>query len=233
MIKSSFSVMQPYIFPYLGYYQLVSSVESFVFYDDVTFIKGGYINRNSILLNGHPHRFTLPLIQASSNKKIKDIDCHDKTSKILKSIEQSYSKAPYFLEVMPIIEKVMTGSDRRLSTLASSSIIEVFKYLNISKEFFNSSELNYERRNEAAVKLILMSKTLDKSNYVNPLGGEKLYNKDYFLEHDLELHFLKKRDVAYFQGNNKEFFDNLSMIDVLMWCSKNEIHELLTKYEII
>ena len=74
----SFAVMQPYLFPYLGYYQLVSAVDKFVYYDDVTFIKGGYINRNNILSNGKAQRFTIPVPGMSSNTLINEL-CFDRS----------------------------------------------------------------------------------------------------------------------------------------------------------
>ena len=54
------AIMQPYIFPYLGYFQLVNCVDTFVFYDDVNFIKRGWINRNKILINGKEVLLSFP-----------------------------------------------------------------------------------------------------------------------------------------------------------------------------
>ena len=59
------AIMQPYLFPYMGYWQLMKAVDRFVIYDDVNYIKGGWINRNRILVNGEPAYFTIPLDQAS------------------------------------------------------------------------------------------------------------------------------------------------------------------------
>ena len=59
MIK--IAVMQPYAFPYFGYLQLMKAVDHFVFMDDVTFIKKGFMNRNKIIANGKEQLFTIPV----------------------------------------------------------------------------------------------------------------------------------------------------------------------------
>ena len=83
------AIMQPYIFPYIGYFQLINAVDTFVFYDDVKFIKRGWINRNKILVNGEESLITFPCIKVSQNKEIREIeiDLSDKQyEKILKTI---------------------------------------------------------------------------------------------------------------------------------------------------
>lgn len=226
------AVMQPYIFPYIGYYQLVYSVDTFVFYDDVNFINRGYVNRNNILVNGEVKLFTIPLIKASQNKKILDIYCQENVSKIIKTIHQSYSKAPYFNAVMPIVEKVLTSENRSLSYISSSSIKAVFEYLGIEREFILSSSLTYDRSEPAADKLISICKLFNSDSYINSIGGMSLYNKDYFSLQGINLEFIKKENTIYTQYES-DFVDNLSMLDVMMWCSKDNIIKLLGQYRII
>lgn len=226
------AIMQPYIFPYIGYYQLVYSVDTFVFYDDVNFINRGYLNRNNILVNGEAKLFTIPLIKASQNKKILDIYCQENVSKVIKTIHQSYSKAPYFNVVMPIIEKVFTSENRNLSYISSSSIVAVFEYLGIERDFVFSSDLNYDRNDSAADKLINICGLYGSRNYINSIGGMNLYSKEYFSLKGINLEFIKKEDTAYKQYENN-FIDNLSILDVMMWCSKEDIIKLLSQYRII
>lgn len=226
------AVMQPYIFPYIGYYQLVNAVNTFVFYDDVTYIKNGYINRNFILSNGVKNRFTISLNQASSNKLINDINCHNNVKKTIKTIQQSYSKAPNFSSVMSIVEKVLMSENRNVAHIASQSIVAVFEYLGIKREFVSSSELDYDRNLDAAEKLVSICELYESSHYINSIGGKELYTKEYFYNKGIKLEFIEKQKVSY-QQNNNEFIDNLSMIDVLMWCSKEEVISLLKEYKIV
>lgn len=225
-------VMQPYLFPYLGYYQLVFHCDKFVFYDDVNFIKGGYINRNNILSNGKKQLFTMPVEQASSFKKINDLSFQPNTKKIIKSIEQAYSKAPYFNEVMPLVSRVLNSNNRNVSSIASFSVIAIFEYLQLEKDFYFSSQLDYNREQAAANKLYAICDLFGADKYCNSLGGQKLYSKKCFLENGIDLSFISMGAINYQQCKN-EFVEGLSMIDVLMWNSKKEVIKLLTEYRLV
>ncbi len=135
------AIMQPYLFPYIGYFQLINASDKFVFYDDVNFIKGGWINRNYILSNGEKQLFTLHLQGASSFKKINEIKIGGNSAKILKFISQAYVKAPHFSNIIPIIENIFSGVSQKttISDIAIRSIKEVCQYLNINKEMEISS----------------------------------------------------------------------------------------------
>lgn len=223
--------MQPYLFPYLGYYQLVSSVEKFVFYDDVTFIKRGYINRNNILSNGKSQRFTIAVPGMSQNILINKLSFDTNVKKQLKSIEQVYSKAPFFKDVYPIIESVLTDEKRNVEHICRLSITKVMDYLEIEKSYYYSSELSYKRDEPAAKKLVNISKCLDINEYINSPGGRSLYNKEYFLEHGVKLKFIDIGEYQYNQ-NSDVFVPHLSMIDVLMWNDKSSVLSLLEKYSV-
>lgn len=227
-----FAVMQPYLFPYLGYYQLVNAVDKFVFYDDVTFIKGGYINRNNILSNGKSQRFTIPVPGMSSNKLINTLEFDPNVKKILKSIEQNYKKAPYFYDIFPVVESILNNEDRNVANMGAKSICAVFDYLGIEKDIYFTSELEYEREQSAADRLISISKLLRCSEYINSPGGIELYKKQYFEKSGVNLSFIKMDEISYFQGGDT-FVPYLSMIDILMWNNKAEVVELLSKYKLV
>ncbi|EIO4059130.1 WbqC family protein [Vibrio vulnificus] len=227
------AVMQPYLFPYLGYYQLVYAVDKFVFYDDVNYIKGGFINRNNILANGTSQRFTIPVEQASSFKKISELSFSENVRKQLMSIEQAYSKAPYFKDVFPIIQKVLSSENRDVTYVCRQSIEAVFLYLGIEKSTILSSDLDYSRDQSAADKLVSIAGLLNCNEYVNSPGGKELYNKAYFKERGVDLSFIGMKLVDYPQGNDKDFLPYLSMIDVLMWNDKDSVKSFLDKYVLV
>lgn len=228
----SCAIMQPYLFPYLGYYQLVYSAEKFVFYDDVNFIKRGYINRNNILVNGIAQRFTIPVPGATQNEKINTFEFSTDVKKVLKTIEQSYKKAPYFQEVYKIVEAVLTSKNRSVTDICRLSVEKVFDYLDIRKQYYISSELEYDRDISAADKLISISKNLNCTHYINSPGGIELYNKDYFKERGIDLSFIQMVASTYSQ-NGDNFVPYLSMIDVLMWNNKEQVKRLLEQYELL
>ncbi|WP_084977037.1 WbqC family protein [Plesiomonas shigelloides] len=226
------AVMQPYIFPYLGYYQLVNMADVFILYDDVNFIKGGYINRNNILVDRAAQRFTLPVPGASSNKKICELNFSPDTKKILKTISQAYSKAPFYSDVYPLIEMVLQTEERSIAAVCQVGIKSVFDYLSVDKKIIKSSDLTYDRGASPADRLIEITKSFDDFVYVNSVGGQSLYDKDYFDTRGVELKFMRMKSVQYSQGEG-EFIPNLSMIDVLMWCDKDCIKNLLSEYGLV
>jgi hypothetical protein len=230
------AVMQPYIFPYMGYFQLVSAVDTFIFYDDVNFIKQGWINRNNILVNEKKQVITFPCIGISSFKKINEVEINlkdKKNRKILKTIEQSYAKAPYFSDVFELILKIFAGEHHNIASLAADSVIKTCSYLGIKKEFQFSSKKHSESLNmDRADRLVNICTKEQSTHYINPIGGQELYNKTYFKERGIQLDFLEPAMTEYKQFEN-EFVPYLSIIDVLMFNSKEETLKRLNKYNLI
>jgi hypothetical protein len=224
------AVMQPYLFPYIGYYQLVYASDVFVIYDDVTFIKQSYINRNSILVNEKSQRFTLPIPGASSNTLIQNLS-YTVDKKILKTIQQAYRKAPFYNDVIGLISSVFTSEDRSVAKLNEKSLRLVFEYLGLEKKFVFASELVYGREVHRAERLVSLSKMFNCDHYINSPGGKELYEKQYFLDQGVKLDFIDSQITAYKQLSS-EFVPHLSMIDILMNCSKEQIIQMLSNYRL-
>lgn len=228
-------IMQPYFFPYMGYWQLINAVDKYVIYDDVNFIKNGWINRNNILLNGKKYLVTLPLDGASSFLLINQIRTTSKTKdkeKVLKTIVQSYKKAPYFENVISIVENTIMNESKFICDALIYSIKSVINYLDIKTEILISSELDKDNSLSSEDKVIHICKLLNGNNYLNAIGGQELYNKSNFEKQNLQLSFLKMNQQSYKQLSN-DFIPNLSMIDVLMFNSPSSIREMLNDYEVI
>ncbi len=226
--------MQPYVFPYIGYYQLVNAVDNFVFLDDVNFINKGWINRNNILVNGRATLFTIPLKDASQNRLINEIKVADVKglSKILRSIEMTYKKSPQFLNVFPLIETIFQKSGDLISEIAKESVKEVFNYLDIKKKITDSSDKYNNNNLKGQDRIIDIAVLENASEYYNPIGGVELYEPGKFKEKEIELHFLKNIPVTYKQ-QGVDFVPFLSIIDVLMYNSKIETKEMLKSYELL
>ena len=228
------AIMQPYFFPYLGYWQLLNAVDIYVVYNDVTFIKGSWINRNNILLNGECHLITIPLENASSFKKIKDTQIvkNDKIiNKIIRTLEAAYKKAPYFDIVIPMIVDLLT-SNKNISELNYQSILKIADYLNLNTKIVLSSDIDKNDELKGQDKVIHINKLLGADTYYNAIGGMELYSKAVFHENGIKLNFLKMNDVCYKQFDN-DFVAYLSIIDVLMFNSVEQVRELLEAYTLI
>ena len=228
-------IMQPYFFPYIGYFQLINAVDKFVVYDDVTFIKQGWINRNNILLNDKASLFTVPLDGASSNKLIHEIPVRNLAvwrKSFYKTITQNYKKAPFFEPTLKILELVLNTDVPDISRLCFNSLQYTLAYLEINTQVIPSSRI-YNNQNlkaqERVIDICLREKAL---HYINPIGGALLYAPDIFRKNGLALNFLKSRPILYKQFKN-EFVPWLSMIDVLMFNSPAEIKQLLNQYDLV
>ena len=233
------AVMQPYIFPYIGYFQLIQATDVFVFYDDVNFIKGGWIHRNRLLVNNSDILFTVPLLKPSSFRKLNEIEINTKIyktwkEKFFRTIKQSYSKAPFYKEVLPLIESVFTSVDSvNIGKLAARSVMEICNYLDIKTQFIFSSERFAESQNMGRTdRLLYIAKLLKSHTYINTIGGKELYKTEDFIKEEIVLKFIKTGEVVYPQYAHK-FIPNLSIIDVLMFNSKEEIQKMLNSYELI
>lgn len=224
--------MQPYLFPYIGYFQLINAVDMFVIYDDVNFIKQGWINRNKILLNGKEFLFTLKIDGASSYKKINEISVGKYNHKLLKTIEQGYKLAPYYHSVYPIIEMIILQKDLNLARYVSYSIKLIAEYLKLSTEFIFSSNIEKNNQLKSQEKVIEICRLLKADQYYNSIGGQELYSRQAFSKENINLRFLRTKAISYRQFDNN-FVQGLSLIDVMMFNSVEEIKLILDEYELI
>lgn len=226
------AIQQPFIFPYIGYWQLLKVSDTFVIFDDVNYVQKGYINRNSILIGGKSHRFNLELIGASQNKLINEIELVKNNTKFLKTIFLAYKKAPYFNTVYPILEDILSWPETNLSKFLGYSMEKISDYLQIKNNIIYSSNIEKDSTLKRQDKVIDISKRLEASDYVNFIGGQKLYSKEEFAANGIKLMFLKTKIIEYKQFNN-EFIPNLSIIDILMFNSIEEVNKMLKEYELI
>ncbi|MDH5710397.1 MAG: WbqC family protein [Gammaproteobacteria bacterium] len=229
------AIMQPYIFPYIGYFHLIQSSSMFVFYDDVHYIMRGWINRNRILNQEHDLLFTVPLAKASRNKLINEIspafDNRWKDS-FYRSLAHNYKKAPFFNEA---IDSVMSPFSREyddITDLAIESILSVYSYLGMHFNYTKSSIFSPETKDmDSADRLIEITKKFGFVDYVNAPGGSSLYSKEYFQSQGVNLFFVKSHPIQYKQYHGN-FVPGLSAIDLLMFCSKSKIIDFFSSYSL-
>lgn len=229
-------IMQPYFMPYIGYWQLINAVEKFVILDDVNYIMRGYINRNSILLDGKPYRFTIPIEKASQNKLIMDTKLNftpDKKQDFLLTVSNAYRKAPYFENVMSMIEDVVNNPKIDLTAFIRYSLERVMQYLDLHTEILLSSEIEKNLECKGEERIIAICKKLDADTYINPCGGRKLYHRDAFEKEHMQLFFLDtQNDYIVYKQAQQEFTGNLSIIDIMMFNDIEKIQDFLERYEL-
>ena len=227
------AIMQPYFFPYIGYFQLLNAVDEFVIYDNIQYTKKGWINRNRVLVNGKDEYISLSLKKDSDYLDVKDRFLSDTWAavdrkKMLNRITESYRKAPYFKEVFHLIEECILCEHSNLFLFILNSIEKINNYLSITTPIVISSTLDLNTELKAVDKVMEICKKRNATHYLNPIGGLELYNKEHFEASDLALNFIKTNPFKYKQFEN-EYVPFLSIIDVLMFNSKEEVIQLVNK----
>ena len=224
------AIIQPYFFPYIGYFQLMNAVDEFVVYDNIQYSKKGWINRNRILVNGSASYISIPLRKDSDYLDVRDRYLADNwcrnRKKILNRITEAYRRAPQFASVYPIIEKSVLCGESNLFQFISHSLSLVKEYLEIRTPLIISSTIPVDQSINAESRVIAICKERRASTYLNPIGGVALYNKEVFTSAGIDLFFLKSGNIRYRQFNYG-FTPCLSIIDVMMFNEKDVIRQYL------
>lgn len=227
--------MQPYLFPYLGYFQLLSAVDTFVCLDDVNFIKKGWIHRNNFLLNGEPKLFTFALSKISQNRLIKDhqfADIDGARRDFMQLMEQSYSAAPNYRDVLDLLKRIFSIKTSVISDFISHSLREICLHLNVKTEIISSSDIAKDAGLTGQDRIIEIVKKCGGGRYINPVGGISLYDGGAFAREGIRLSFLQTMPVTYRQFGDP-FTPNLSIVDLLMFNTNESMDNFLRKYELI
>ena len=231
------AIMQPYFLPYVGYFQLIGAVDAFILYDNIEYTKKGWINRNRMLVNGNDVYFTLPLKSDSDfldvSKRFLASSFEVDKIKLIRKFSESYRKAPFYEQGMTLINDIFSSDERNLFNFIFQSLKKVCSYLELNTQFRISSTLDIDHELRAEDKVIAICKHECASVYINPVGGLNLYANERFFQNGINLYFLKSHPLIYNQFSS-EFKNWLSIIDVIMFNSKDQIKTyLLTGYELI
>ncbi len=205
--------MQPYFFPYLGYWQLLHAVDTFVIFDDVNYKKKGYIDRNTILVNGNPTYIKLEIVNSSQNRLINSIILGNNRTKLLKTIELAYKKSDCFNIFFPEVEKILKIDEGNLAKFLEHSIRTIADFLQINTKIVVSSEINCAK--SGSEKIIPLVKDLRGDTYINMNSGRNLYKAKDFFDAGIGLEFLDTYQTPYQQHSANRFVPNLSILDLL------------------
>lgn len=227
--------MQPYFFPYIGYFQLIASVDVFIVYDNIKYTKKGWISRNRMLQNGRDVMFSLSLKSDSDYLNVceRTLAADFNRDKLLNQFKGAYRRAPYFEQTFPLLEKIVRYEDKNLFGFLHHSIVKVCEHLEISTQIRISSEIAIDHELKSQDKVLALCEAVGASTYVNAIGGMELYSKDVFRNKGIDLKFIRSLSLEYPQLGN-EFVPWLSIIDVMMFNSLDTINTgILTNYELI
>lgn len=226
------AVLQPYLFPYLGTFQLARRVDHFVFFDDVAFIKKGYIHRNAVLLDGQAHAFTTPVKNASQNRTIVEHEYVGDWQPLLALLQRAYARAPFFEPVFALAQRVLLHRDENVARKNARSMAAVFAYLGLPFAHGFSSALALPAALRASARVRAVCRAEGAGTYVNPAGGRALYDAADFARDGMALRFCSMRPLRYPQPA-EPFVPHLSMLDVLMHCAPAQVVALLDACDLV
>lgn len=229
-------IMQPYFFPYLGYFQLMHAVDRFVVYDDVQFIKNGWINRNRLLAQGGaPRYFTIPLDGASPNKLICEVGVQPRehwTRKLRQQILHAYARAKFKEEVVGLLDKAIGPASQYVVDYARRSILVVAEYLGLGCTIIKSSRVYSNSHLTAQARVLDICRQEHASGYINAPGGRALYDVTEFRRQNVDLAFVEPRLRAYPQCKAEVFVPGLSILDLVANLSRDDLRAYLADYEV-
>lgn len=229
------AIMQPYFFPYIGYFQLIAAVDQFIVYDNIKYTKKGWVNRNRMLRNGSGVTFSLPIKGGSDSLDVRErrLSSDFNRKKLLDQFHGAYHRAPYFAEVFPVIEEIISHDDNNLFGYIYHSIIKICQYLDISAEIMVSSTVPIHHDLKGEEKVLAFCRQIGARTYINAIGGIELYSRETFLAHGIELRFIKSKMIEYPQFANS-FVPWLSIIDVMMFNRRDELRRKVVQcYDLI
>lgn len=225
--------MQPYFFPYIGYFQLIAASDVFVIHDDVQYIKSGWVNRNKISNNGKISWITFPVLKASHQCRINERFYQGDQrirERLLRGIKTPYRNAPRFREIYPLLLDIMNFAETNVAAFNSNLIRKISHYLGIRTRFVTASQLAKDDGLKGQDRVIEICRRLEATHYLNPIGGRTLYDAERFSRADLKLRFLEPHGLREADPVSNP---PLSIIDSLMRSSEGEIAAALKEYRLI
>lgn len=227
------AIMQPYFLPYMGYWQLINAVDEFVVYDNIQYTKKGWINRNRFLQNGKDEIFSIPLKSDSDFLEVCDREVSPafERDKLVRQLQGAYRKAPHYAENFPVIEAIITCPEINLSDYINHSIMTLCEYLDIKTKIMKSSQISIDHKSlKGQDKVIAICKTQGAVEYLNPIGGLELYERNVFEDQGLKLTFLRSRKLPYEQFGVAAI-PHMSILDVLMFNSLPQTKSYLSSFD--
>lgn len=229
------AIMQPYLFPYIGYFNLIDSVDVFVVYDNIKYTKKGWVNRNRFLQNGTDEIFTLPLAKGSDSDLVyeKRIAANFEKDKLLRQLENSYRHSPNVQDMVKLVGASTANPGGDLFVALLESLRSTLNFLGIQKKIVVSSSVPIDHALKGKDKVLAICKALGASHYINAIGGQDLYDRDEFKAQGLLLSFIKTIAIPYDQHQGSDFMPFLSILDMIANVQRDDLLDHVKSYELI
>jgi hypothetical protein len=226
-------IMQPYFFPYLGYFELIGRTDRWVVFDVVQYNSKSWMNRNRIL---HPKQgwqyITVPVEKAPRGTLIRDMRVKDMKAsqdRVLGQLMHYKKKAPFFRQTCELVRAAFAGAATDgLRDLNVSALSVTCAYLGIPFHASICSEmgLNLSDIADPGQWALRISEQLGAEKYINPPGGKAIFNPEEWKKAGIDLEFTEMPKFRY-DCAPYEFIEHLSILDVLMWNAPKSIRSCL------
>ena len=231
-------IMQPYFFPYLGYIGLIKHTDEFMLFDPVQFIRHGWIERNRILKPDSGWQYiSVPLLKHQQETKIQDIKIDNSQNwqdKLFAQLQHYKKKSPFYKQTIEVIQKGISEKTDSITKLNFNTLKATCEYLAIpfNCTIFSERNLTIDSVNASDEWALNICKALHYDEYINPPGGQEFFNADKYHKAGIKLIFEKPKLEFYSQRRGPDNFEpGLSIIDVMMFNSPEQINIMLDKYE--
>jgi hypothetical protein len=236
-MEKKLAIMQPYFFPYIGYFSLINLVDEFIIFDTPQFIRHGWIERNRILKqNGEPIYISIPLVKKPRETSILDMEIRNTENwknKILAQLVPYKKKAPFYYKVVDLLNSIFELQTDNLVEMNIHALKTICNYLGITTPIKIWSKMDEQigEVTEPDEWALEITKALGGSSYINPIGGKSFFNKEKYNDKGINIQFLEQKEVEYNQFT-ESFIPNLSIIDTLMFNDVDTVKELLNKFKL-
>ena len=230
---------QTYFFPYIGYFTVLNRADIMVHVDSFQYVKQSWMNRNRIIgESGEVIYINVPIKKCSRETPTNEALVSYESAwdqVILNHLGYYRKRAPYFKEVKEMLEELFSVKHETIADLSMASCDCVLNRLGITKEIHKVSDLDIPPvgsidADEWGLTISLLFDDVD--TYVNAPGGKEFYDTSKYKAKGIDIQFLQNRLKPYDQKRD-DFIPGLSIIDVMMFNSPEEIREMLLDYDVI
>ncbi|MHB8152785.1 MAG: WbqC family protein [Vulcanimicrobiaceae bacterium] len=230
--------MQPYFFPYIGYFALIAQTDRWIVFDITQYTPKSWMNRNRVLNpQGGWVYVSVPLRDASRSQSICDVRIADPASAcagVLGKLSHYRKRAPFAAKVEEIVRSTFAGTTLSLVDVNVRGLQRVCEYLEVPFRYDICSEMQLDlpESMHPGGWAPHIASLVGADDYINPLGGHALFDRHEFESQGVRLQFLEPPDLVY-QTVPFVFEPALSILDVLMWNRADEVRDVLHRARIL
>ena len=210
------AIIQPSYFPWRGFFSIMSSVDTFVFFDDVQYTRRDWRNRNKFEINGEVSWLTVPIKSHDRTSRINQIEMNNITDwqdLHLKTFSHSYAKAPFFDDAYDLFSEIRNCDQNSISEMTIQTCKSIAKYLDFETKFVTSSSLRIEA-DTPSKRLALITSELGGQIYLTGPTASDYLEQFEFTNRHIEVIF-KSHDYVSYPRANRQPLDGLSILDLI------------------